>query len=264
MHPGWAAHCGIAAATMAKHGFTGPASIVEGRFGLFRSHLFGQEKALDFSVATDGLGAAWMQLDSSFKPYPCAHAIHSFVDAALRLHREHRLASADIERVEVVVAEHFVGLSCEPRDVKIRPATPTHARASLFYAVAASLCHGRLGVEAYADDAIGDSAVLDLAARSTWIADPTAPDLSRYRGWVRLYMRDGRQYEAVEETNRGSRDNPLSDDALIEKIRGNVGALLPADRTQALVSAVMGLETLDSVARLIDLCVSPQLAARST
>ena len=39
MHPGWAGVAGLTAATLARHGFSGPKAVYEGRFGLFKSHL---------------------------------------------------------------------------------------------------------------------------------------------------------------------------------------------------------------------------------
>lgn len=37
LHPGWAGHAGAMAAALARGGFTGPATVLEGRFGLYRS-----------------------------------------------------------------------------------------------------------------------------------------------------------------------------------------------------------------------------------
>lgn len=38
LHPGWTAHSGIIAALLAKEGFTGPKSILEGRHGFIKAH----------------------------------------------------------------------------------------------------------------------------------------------------------------------------------------------------------------------------------
>ncbi len=39
LHSGWAAQSGITAAYLGQAGATGPAAVLEGRFGLFESHL---------------------------------------------------------------------------------------------------------------------------------------------------------------------------------------------------------------------------------
>ena len=89
---------------LAGAGFTGPRTVLEGRFGLFRTFLHGSRQAFDFESVTAGLGATWVQLESSFKPYPCAHAIHSFVDAALGARASLGARFRDIAGVEATVA----------------------------------------------------------------------------------------------------------------------------------------------------------------
>ena len=37
VHCGWAAHCGVTAADLARHGLTGPPTVVEGRFGFLQA-----------------------------------------------------------------------------------------------------------------------------------------------------------------------------------------------------------------------------------
>jgi hypothetical protein len=37
VHCGWAAHCGVAAADLARHGLTGPPTVMEGRFGFLQA-----------------------------------------------------------------------------------------------------------------------------------------------------------------------------------------------------------------------------------
>lgn len=253
MHPGWAGHAGIAAALMAEAGFTGPASVLEGRFGLFRSHIQAPDAAFDFDRVTKGLGEHWESLDNSFKPYPCAHAIHPFVDAALHLRREHGLAAEDIDRVILYLAEPFAPVIAEPRAVKVRPLTPTHARASLHYAVAAALVRGHLGISEYDDAAIADPAILALAERIDWTPDPDPGPSDRYKGWVVVETRDGRQIEWVEPANRGSRENPMSAEELAAKFMAGAAPVLGEDMAEALRSAIDRVEETADVRSLMDL-----------
>ena len=74
VHTGWGAQSGIQAARLAQAGMTGPASVFEGRYGLFRAHLDG---GFDAEVISADLGTRWHQLDTSFKPYPCCHFLHA-------------------------------------------------------------------------------------------------------------------------------------------------------------------------------------------
>ena len=47
LHPGWAAHAGVTAGMLAKAGFTGPRTVLEGRFGVYRSFLHGSDHGSD-------------------------------------------------------------------------------------------------------------------------------------------------------------------------------------------------------------------------
>ncbi|MEC9345438.1 MAG: MmgE/PrpD family protein [Pseudomonadota bacterium] len=252
MHPGWACHSGLAAAALARAGFTGPASILEGRFGLYRSHV--QDPGFDFrpDLVVDGLGQRWEILATSFKPYPCAHAIHAFVDAALALRAEHGLTADTIAGVKAVIGEKYVPLTCEPVAAKLRPATPTHARASLPYALSVALVKGGLGPEDYADTAIADPAVLALAERFDWDIDRDPPG-ENFRGIVEITTTDGRMLRHVEPANRGSRANPLSREDLIAKFRQGTPHL-GAGRQLAVIAAIDDLDVAPSIDSLLRAC----------
>ncbi len=121
--------------------------MVEGRYGVVATHADRAAPDIDPAVALDGLGTRWLQLEASYKLYPCAHAIHAFIEAAGQLRAQHGLTPEMIARVTAIVPEHFAGQIAEPRAEKLQPRTPTHARASLPYAVAHMLrarCAGRL------------------------------------------------------------------------------------------------------------------------
>lgn len=252
LHPGWACHSGLAAAALARAGFTGPASVLEGRFGLYRSHVQDSGYAFDTGAVTGDLGRRWEMLATSFKPYPCAHAIHAFVDAALALRAAHGLQPADIASVRAVIGEKYVPLTCEPLDVKLQPATPTHARASLPYALAVALVRGSLGPADFSDTAIVDPAVLALARCFDWKIDRDPPGAG-FRGIVEIATTDGRTLRHVEPANRGSRSNPLGRDDLVAKFRDGTRHL-GAGRQLAAIAAIDDLDIAPSIDLLLRAC----------
>ncbi len=93
-HAGWAGHGGAVAATLARGGFRGPATILEGRFGLYATMLGRAPDAAPFET----LGREWETLAVGYKPFPCCHLLHAYLDCALTLAREHRLAPAGDDR----------------------------------------------------------------------------------------------------------------------------------------------------------------------
>ncbi|MBV8846230.1 MAG: MmgE/PrpD family protein [Bryobacterales bacterium] len=56
-----------------------------GRWGLFSSHVQDASAHRDFSRIDFKLGEHWESCNSSFKPFPAAHVIHPYIDAAIRL-----------------------------------------------------------------------------------------------------------------------------------------------------------------------------------
>lgn len=257
VHPGWSAQAGIAAAALAQAGMTGPATVLEGRFGLFASHVQDKTVTRDFERATRGLGALWESRNASFKPYPCAHIIHSFLDALLKLRAEHGLTGDEVESIECPVAAYMTGVMCEPREEKLNPPNDTRARVSLQWSMAEAMQRGRLGGDAYSADSLKDPAIAALARRVSYRIDETAPGTERYKGWVVVRTKDGRSFEKVQDSNHGSPADPMTPAEIRAKFAENAAAGgLSESRIAAIVEAVDGLDRAAGVDALIDLCIA--------
>lgn len=255
IHPGWAAQSGIAAATLARCGVTGPAEVYEGRFGLFASHLQAASPAPAFGRLTDGLGSTWDSLNASFKPYPVAHVIHPYITAALRLRERHALDPSMIARVICPVAPYIVGIVCEPDTEKRRPLTDSHGRVSMPYTLAEALAIGRIDKNSYAPSSLRNPAILALADRVVIVADPTMPGSEQFKGVVVIETIDGRRFEDIEEHNRGSQANPMTDAELESKFRENVDGTLSGTQAERIIAAVTRLEQMTDVSALTALTI---------
>jgi 2-methylcitrate dehydratase PrpD len=127
VHCGWAARCGVAAADLARHGLTGPPTVLEGRFGFLQA--FCGDRAHPDAVVR-GLGTDWELPRVVFKPYPCNHFTHAGVDAALRL-RAQGLAPADVTAIELGVAKPVLRtIAGHPRPRHGRPPGTTRRSAA--------------------------------------------------------------------------------------------------------------------------------------
>jgi 2-methylcitrate dehydratase PrpD len=242
LHPGWAAQSGITAACLAEAGATGPRTVLEGRFGLLASHLQSAEAKPNLARITEGLGIVWESRRASFKPFPAAHVIHPYIDALLRLRRQHRLDPAQVREIVCPVAAYIVPIVCEPVAEKRRPLTDSHGRVSFQYTLAEAMAKGRIGKDAYRPDWLDDPAILALADRVTYQVDPRFPGPERFKAVVRVVMKDGGVYEAVEEHNRGSPENPMSRDDILAKFEENAATALGAQRRRDVIAAVERLE----------------------
>jgi 2-methylcitrate dehydratase PrpD len=250
VHPGWAGHAGAVASALARGGFTGPATILDGRFGFYRTFVGAEPDRTPFET----LGQDWETLAIGYKPYPCCHYNHAYLDCALDLRRAHGLAPETIETVECLVAAGQVPIVCEPRADKLRPRTSYDAQFSLPFSIASALLDGRVGLDTYAPERLSDGARLALAARVTHTVDPNSPFPRGFPGWVRLRLHDGRTLEARTPDGRGSRSRPLPPEAIVEKFRDNAGRALAPARVAELERTVLDLERLRDVRTLTALC----------
>lgn len=250
VHAGWAAHGGVVAAALARGGFTGPPSVLDGRFGFYRAFVGREPDPAPFTT----LGRQWETLRVGFKPYPCCHYNHAYLDCALSLRSTHGLAPDAVAAVECLVPEGEVPVVCEPRAAKVRPRTPYDAQFSLPFAVAAALVHGRVGLETYEAARLGDATVLDLAARVTHAIDPDARFPQTFPGRLRIRLRDGRVLEAQEPDARGGPARPLPAEAIVDKFRANAARALPAERVKDLEMAVIALEDARDIGDVLERC----------
>jgi 2-methylcitrate dehydratase PrpD len=244
LHPGWSAQSGITAALLARSGVTGPAQVFEGRWGLFASHLQDASAHRDFARIQQGLGQHWESRNSSFKPFPAAHVIHPYISAILRLRAKYGIQARQVERIECPVAAFIVGIVCEPTEEKFAPASDSHGRVSLQYSLAEALCHGTLGKNAYSSGSRNNPEILALARRVEYRVDPGYPGPGRFKGAVKIVLKDGRAMEEVEEYNRGSVENPMTIDELRAKFDDNASGFLSASQRQLLVEQVDRLQAL--------------------
>jgi 2-methylcitrate dehydratase PrpD len=239
LHPGWAAHAAIMASRLAAHGATGPSSVFEGRFGIYRAYV---EADVDPEVLTAGLGDRWETPNIAFKPYPACHYIHAPLDATAQVVAQTPIGADEIEEITVLSTEAGVSLVLEPLTDKHRPRTLYEAKFSLPYSIAWLLLRGPVGVATYTEDAITDSEVLELAAKVRYEVKEYETFPRALPGGVRIRMRDGRTLEAELPYQRGGPDNPMTAEQVREKFRANAGLAISGDESDSLEEAVMTLE----------------------
>ncbi len=236
LHAGWASHAGILAAALAAHGASGPASVLEGRFGLLASHV----GEFDAAALIDRLGSRWETPEIAFKAYPCCHAGHAVLNAV----QASGLGEVDAKEVEEVTAlvagEVAIGLVLEPADRKLRPTTPYDAKFSLPYCIGALLSRGSLGVEAFTPEAIADERALAVAAKVRYeVAE--FEDGNEFSGGVRARA-GGRTYEASVARPRGGPANPLTAAEVHAKFLRNAGLALGEGEAERLLATLNELQ----------------------
>jgi 2-methylcitrate dehydratase PrpD len=199
-------------------------------------------------------GTHWESRNSSFKPFPTAHVLHPvrLGDSALRAQG---VRADDVVRIECPVAEFNVSIVCEPVAEKRAPATQAHCRVCLQYTMAEALYAGSLGKNAYSEDMRLNPEVLALARKVEYSVDPAFPGPGRFKGAVRVTLKDGRVLDEIEEYNRGSAENPMSDAELRAKFDDNAGGFLSGAQRDRLAQEIGRAENLPNVQTLVDLTI---------
>ncbi|MHA6616126.1 MmgE/PrpD family protein [Pseudonocardia sp. DLS-67] len=258
MHCGWAAHSGVVAADLARHGLTGPPTVVEGRFGFLQA--FCGERA-DVDAVVAGLGEHWELPGIFFKPYPCNHFTHAGIDAALEL-RARGVDPSRIEEIELGVASPVLRTIAQPPEEKARPRSGYHAAFSGPYTVAAALLvgggpgHGLgLGHDDFTDAAAADERRLALAAKVRCVADARCDEIfpNQFPAVLRVRLDDGARHEVRVDANRGGPGNPLSAEEHAAKFRLNAGRVLDAGAVTAVSDAVLALPERGAIGPVMDL-----------
>jgi 2-methylcitrate dehydratase PrpD len=222
LHAGWAAHCGLHAARIAREGFSGPRSVFEGTHGLF----FGFAHAADgkYSELTDTFGEQWHMTGLTFKPYATGTMNQPYIDCALRL-RERGSSSSfraeDVAEVQCDTAEGYVHRLWEPLASKQRPPNGYAAKFSTPFNIAVAFVTGDAGFEAFSERTVGDERILGLAGKVRYRIDPDNPYPARYTGHVKMTLKDGRVFEERQPHIRGGVHEPLAPGELERKFRGN-------------------------------------------
>ena len=245
IHPGWAAHAALVASRLAAHGATGPASVIEGRFGLYRA--FVGRSDIDVAALTGDLGDRWETPQIAFKPYPACHYVHASLDAAAEAVAATPVRIEEIEEIVALTTEAGVSLVLEPLADKYRPRSEYEAKFSLPYSIAALLVRGHVDVSTYTDEAISDPEVLELAAKVRYEVKDYDTFPGALPGGVRIRTRDGRTLEAELPYQRGGAENPMTAAQVREKFRANATLALAPEEVEALEESILTLERLDDL-----------------
>jgi 2-methylcitrate dehydratase PrpD len=246
LHPGHAAQNGIAAAVLARGGFTSDPGMLEAPLGFL--NLFSPADDAHPDAVTTGLGRRFEILESgiSVKQYPCCFGTHRALDATLALNAETRISAADVERIDVLIPRG----AAEPL-IHPRPTLGLEGKFSMQYCVAAALLDGQVKLDSFEDDAVRRPPVQDLLRRVEMHEDSTESTAVDGFADVTIVMRDGRRLQRRVDEPRGSAILPLSLEELEGKYRECAERVLGPGETEQTLDMIQRIETLPSVSTLL-------------
>jgi len=240
LHPGWAAHAGVIATQLARGGFTGPATVLDGGHGLYAAFAGGHDAAR-LSGLLDSLGSTWEIEQLTFKPYPCGSIAQPYMDCAARLRDKHGVRAEQVTAIRCRTAAGPVPRLWEPLAAKHAPPNGYAAKFSLPYLLAVILVKGRAGLAEFTDAAAADPTVRALAGRVTYELDASIDYPRQFVGDVEVTLADGRVLRERQDRPRGGPDAPLTRAELEAKFRGNAALVLSDEAVERVVRGVDAL-----------------------
>ena len=232
IHPGKAARDGLVCAELARRGVSGPAKVLEGRYGFAQTHA---DEKLDWRRLLDGLGEHYEIESVYFKPYPCCRHYHAVMDGIRSLRAQHGFAAQDVRTMRLGI--YSVGV--HGHDHK-HCDNLLDAQMSAPVGAALALVDGDAAVHAFMPASLGRRDVqhlVDLA--ETYVDDECERLYPRRRsGAVEIGLADGTVLRMRVLDPKGEGDNPMSDRDLERKLMTHCEPVIGGQRCRALIETV--------------------------
>ena len=223
-HPGAAAHAGLMAALLARHGYSASPRALEAPRGMMQT----VSTKNDWAEITGELGQRFEISDNTYKPFACGIVIHPSIDACAQL-RAQGVRPEMVERIELRVHSLVLELTG-----KKEPADGLQAKFSVYHGCAAGLCFGQAGEPEFADQIVTRADLVALRRKVQATVDDAIDEASAD---VTAVLTDGRRVRVLVEHAIGSLHKPMSDAQLAAKFHGLSDTVLGLDRSTALIEA---------------------------
>ena len=206
LHAGRAGQSGLLSAELAKLGFSGSPTILEGKRGFYAACC--PDANLD-ALLVDPEGS-WQIHKTSIKPWPCCRHTHPAIDAALEI--SSKLDGGNIESIELGVTQATLDVCDKPT-----PETLYDAKFSLQHCVSVAILDGQVGFDAFESDArqrVAKMAMKISLERNEEIekAYPNA-----WGAEVKVKLTNGKEFSVRRKHAKGDPDAPLSPTEFKEK-----------------------------------------------
>ena len=215
LHAGKAAQSGVLSALLAKEGFTGAHTIIEGNEGILKA--MSDANAFQYNdpllPQSEENSEKFEILRVYFKKYPVCRHLHSSLDATINITKNNNLKPADIHDITIktyeIAAFHD---NCLPN-------TPEGIKQSLPISIAIAIKEGDLTVENIERIPL-DNEITEIASKVSIELDNDLGNLypQKRPSKVTIKCKDNIYTERVDLA-KGEPENPFSKDELLNKFR---------------------------------------------
>jgi len=204
MKPYNLAHAAMSAVMAAKLGWTAPTppdDILGGSRGMLRklSDTFSEEKLLEET--------GYLEIERIYvKPYAACRHCHPAMEAVLAIRDEYKVLADVIERIEVYTYD----LAVKGHDHTIIQGTQS-AKLSMPFSVATAYITQDGGLDAFSDNRLSDTKILDLTKKVSVTANEEFTKLSPGKRVSEVHvLANGEEYVRRVDYAKGDPENPMS------------------------------------------------------
>lgn len=231
-HAGKSAENGIVSALLASRGFTGPASVLEGKFGFVQA--FSDE--FDLSKLNENLSEQWEIMNINVKPYACCGGLHSMINGLTDLKKAHPIDPEKIEKIEVETIKKVALQNNGPGTKSVMA-----AQYSIPFTAALTLLKDIEDPSIFAESILVDKDVIALSKKVEVSASIKNAGMEKSR--VTIVSAEGETYVADTDKPKGHPDNPLSYDDVVRKFRNLASKVIADKRIDRIIENVTRLES---------------------
>jgi 2-methylcitrate dehydratase PrpD len=243
---GMTARNALTAATMVAAGFTGVDDALSGENNFYTA--FANDPRPE--ELSKGLGTRFEIMQATIKKWCVGSPIQGAIDAVTLLMEQHGIAAADVDKIVIELPDDRAKLV----DNRTMP------NINVQHLVALTLVDGQMTfANSHDHERMADPAVVALRSRIELIANPELTTALPPRQVImRIKTRDGREVGHRTHAVKGTPDNPMARQEVVDKALDLIGPILGSARGKELVSTLIAVEKVDDV-----LSLRPLLQARA-
>ncbi len=249
-HPGWGAHSGIIASILAKNGFKGPVSILEGHQGFFRTFL---GKTITKEELCDNLFDKYLISQNSFKVFGCCRQIHSTLTAVKEILATNPFEANEIKEIKCFILEDGFNMVARPHSRVYEPKNIVDAQFSLPFNLAYLILNSKKKeFHIYSEEVTENRDYLALAKKIKAYPnrefDKAKAFLGTFPAEVTVLLRSGQEYKARVEAPLGHPKNPVSFEILREKFRTLLKMAVNRNIFDEIIDSILNIENIPNAA----------------
>ncbi|NLC12213.1 MAG: MmgE/PrpD family protein, partial [Firmicutes bacterium] len=245
LNPANATKAGVFAARLAKAGFFGPETILEGKAGFLQA--YSNSFSLDF-LKTDTKNGFQIEKVSR-KPYPSCRHTHASIDAVFNIKSKNQIDCSKINEIIVESYDRVVEATVKPENRKYRPQTEVDGQFSLPFCLSIALHFGQITPEHFTTPFLSNKSILKTASKVKVRGIKEFNELYPAQNPSRVIIRtDTGEYSDTVYEAKGDPGNPLVSEKIDEKFVMLVSSIFGNDvNYHYLLKQLRQLEEIDTV-----------------